>query len=57
VLQNLGVNNVQFCNQVPCPAGTWFIQLALGISPDGSVIVGDTIDPNGNSQAFRAIVP
>jgi probable HAF family extracellular repeat protein len=57
VLQNLGVNNVQFCNQVPCPAGTWFLEFALGISPDGSVIVGDTIDPNGNSEAFRAVVP
>lgn len=56
VLENLGVNNVRFCHQVPCPAGTWFIQLALGVSPDGNVIVGDTVDPNGNSQAFRAVV-
>jgi len=57
VLQNLGVNNVTFCNQIPCPAGTWFLQFALGISPDGSVIVGDTVDPNGNSEAFLAVVP
>jgi probable HAF family extracellular repeat protein len=56
VLQNLGLT-IPFCHQVPCPAGTWFIQLALGISPDGSVIVGDVIDPNGNSQAYRAVVP
>jgi probable HAF family extracellular repeat protein len=55
-LQNLGVTT-PFCHQVPCPAGTWFIQLALGISSDGSVIVGDVIDPNGNSQAFRAVIP
>jgi probable HAF family extracellular repeat protein len=57
VLQNLGVNNVTFCHQIPCPAGTWFLQFALGISTDGSVIVGDAVDPNGNSQAFRAVVP
>ncbi len=57
VLQSLGVNNVTFCNQVPCPAGTWFIQFALGTSTDGSVIVGDVVDPNGNTQAFRAVVP
>ncbi|HXG94992.1 MAG TPA: hypothetical protein VNN73_21815 [Blastocatellia bacterium] len=57
VLQSLGVNNVQFCNQIPCPAGTWFLQFALGISPDGSVIVGDAVDPSGKLQAFRAVVP
>jgi probable HAF family extracellular repeat protein len=57
VLQNLGVNNVTFCNQVPCPAGTWFLSLALGISPDGSVIVGEAADSNGNQQAFRTVVP
>ena len=56
VLQTLGVTT-PFCHQVPCAGGTWFIQLALGVSSDGSVIVGDTIDPNGNSQAFRAVVP
>jgi len=55
-LQNLGVTT-PFCHQMPCPVGTWFIQLALGISSNGSVIVGDVIDPNGNSQAFRAVVP
>src|SRR5215216_5271743 len=55
-LQNLGVTT-PFCHQMPCPAGTWFIQLALGISSNGSVIVGDVIDPSGNSQAFRAVIP
>jgi probable HAF family extracellular repeat protein len=55
-LQNLGVMT-PFCHQMPCPAGTWFIQFALGISPNGSVIVGDVIDPSGNSQAFRAVIP
>jgi probable HAF family extracellular repeat protein len=56
VLQNLGVTT-PFCHQMPCPAGTWFIQFALGISSNGSVIVGDVIDPSGNSQAFRAVIP
>jgi probable HAF family extracellular repeat protein len=56
VLQNLGVST-SFCHQVPCPDGTWFLQFALGISSDGSVIVGDAIDPSGNSQAFRAVIP
>ena len=56
VLQNLGVTT-PFCHQVPCPSGTWFISLALGISSNGNVIVGDVVDPNGNSQAFRAVVP
>ncbi len=56
VLQNLGVTT-PFCHQVPCPSGTWFISLALGISSNGNVIVGDVIDPSGNSQAFRAVVP
>jgi probable HAF family extracellular repeat protein len=55
-LQNLGVTT-PFCHQEPCPAGTWFIQFALGISSNGSIIVGDVIDPNGNAQAFRAVVP
>jgi probable HAF family extracellular repeat protein len=56
VLQNQGVTT-PFCHQVPCPAGTWFIQLALGISSNGNVIVGEVQDPSGNSQAFRAVVP
>jgi probable HAF family extracellular repeat protein len=56
VLQNLGVTT-PFCHQVPCPAGTWFLQFALGISSDGSVIIGDAVDPSGNSQAFRAVIP
>jgi len=55
VLQNLGVT-IPFCHQVPCAAGTWFLQLALGISSNGNVIVGDVIDPTGNSQAFRAVM-
>ena len=57
----LGVNNVQFCHQVPCPAGTWFIDMALGVSANGTVIVGTTWDPNlpfpNNEEAFRAVVP
>lgn len=56
ILENLGVTDVQFCHQVPCPAGTWFLQLALGISSDGNVIVGFAQDPNGNLQAYRAVV-
>src|SRR5215216_3644724 len=55
-LQNLGVTT-PFCHQVPCPAGTWFLEFALGISSDGNVIVGDAVDPSGNSQAFRAVIP
>jgi probable HAF family extracellular repeat protein len=55
VLQSLGVST-PFCHQVPCPVGTWFLEFALGVSSDGSVIVGDAVDPNGNSQAFRAVI-
>src|SRR5215211_455071 len=55
-LQNLVVTT-SFCHQIPFPVGTWFIQLALGISSNGSVIVGDVIHPNGNSKALRAVVP
>ncbi|HSP14995.1 MAG TPA: hypothetical protein VLV78_09605 [Thermoanaerobaculia bacterium] len=62
VLENLlGVDKVQFCHQIPCPAGTWFIDLAMNVSADGSVIVGTTWDPNLpapiNVEAFRAVVP
>ena len=62
VLENLlGVDRVQFCHQVPCPPGTWFIDLALGVSSDGAMIVGTTWDPNlqapYNVEAFRAVVP
>jgi len=62
VLENLlGVDKVQFCHQVPCAPGTWFIDLALSVSSDGAVIVGTTWDPNlpapFNVEAFRAIVP
>ena len=56
VLQNLGVTT-PFCHQIPCPAGTWFLQFALGISSNSNVIVGDAVDPSGNSQAFRAVLP
>jgi uncharacterized membrane protein len=55
-LQGLGVGT-PFCHQTPCAAGTWFLQLALGVSGDGSTIVGTAVDPNGNLQAFRAVVP
>ena len=62
VLENLlGVDKVQFCHQVPCPPGTWFIDLALAVSKNGAVIVGTTWDPNlpapNNVEAFRAVVP
>jgi hypothetical protein len=62
VLENLlGVDKVQFCHQIPCPAGTWFIDLALAVSKNGAVIVGTTWDPNlpdpFNVEAFRAVVP
>ncbi len=56
LLQNLGVANVQFCNQTPCPAGTWFLAIATGVSADGNVIVGVGDDPNGFEQAFRAVL-
>lgn len=55
-LQSAGVGT-PFCHQTPCAAGTWFLQLALGVSSDGSAIVGTAQDPNGNLQAYRAIVP
>lgn len=62
VLENLlGVDKVQFCHQLPCPAGTWFLDLALSVSKNGAVIVGTTWDPNlpapFNVEAFRAVVP
>lgn len=55
-LQNAGVAG-PFCHTTPCPAGTWFLELALGVSSDGSAIVGVAQDPNGALQAFRSIVP
>lgn len=55
-LQTAGVGT-PLCHQVPCAAGTWFLQLALGVSADGGTIVGTAQDPNGNLQAFRAVVP
>jgi probable HAF family extracellular repeat protein len=62
VLENLlGVDKVQFCHQVPCAPGTWFIDLAMSVSTNGAVIVGTTWDPNFptpyNVEAFRAVVP
>jgi hypothetical protein len=33
------------------------IQYAQGISADGSVIVGTAIGPNGNPEAYLAVVP
>jgi probable HAF family extracellular repeat protein len=56
VLQNAGVTT-PFCHAVPCPAGTWFLQLALGVSANGSVVVGFAIDPNGAAEAYRAVLP
>jgi len=55
-LQAAGVG-VPFCHQVPCAAGTWFLQLALGVSADGNTIVGAAVDPDGHMQAFRAVLP
>jgi len=55
-LQAAGVGT-PFCHQVPCAAGTWFLQLALGISADGNTIVGTAVDPDGHYQAYRAVLP
>jgi probable HAF family extracellular repeat protein len=54
-LQNAGVPG-PWCHQIPCPAGTWFLSLALGISPDANVIVGEGTDPSGFQQAWRIVV-
>lgn len=56
ILEDRGVRNVQFCHRVPCLAGTWFVQLALGISSDGNVIVGFAQDPDGRLQSYRAVM-
>jgi probable HAF family extracellular repeat protein len=55
-LQAAGVGT-PFCHQVPCAAGTWFLQLGLGVSADGNTIVGMALGPDGNYQAFRAFLP
>ena len=57
VLENLGVTT-PFCHDPStCPAGTWFLQLALGVSADGNVIVGSGLNPTDAFEAFRAVVP
>lgn len=54
-LQGAGASG-PWCHQIPCPAGTWFLSLALGISSDGNVIIGEGTDPTGFQQAWRIVV-
>lgn len=57
VLEDRGVST-PFCHEPStCGAGAWFLQFASGISADGTAIVGTAVNPNGDSEAFRAIVP
>ena len=57
VLQNLGVS-MPFCHDPnTCPAGSWFVQFALGISADAQVIVGAAVNPDNVLEAYRAVVP
>jgi hypothetical protein len=35
----------------------WTLRLAKAISPDGTMIIGWGVDPDGNEAAFRAAVP
>lgn len=57
VLEQRGVST-PFCHDPSrCAAGIWFLQLALGISPDGNVIVGSGQNPDGFTEAYRAVVP
>ncbi|HVP13337.1 MAG TPA: PEP-CTERM sorting domain-containing protein [Phycisphaerae bacterium] len=37
--------------------GGWTLTYAKGISADGTVIVGTGINPNGDNEAFRAVLP
>ena len=47
-----------FCHDPSsCTAGSWFLRFANGISANGNVIVGTADNPDGNFEAFRAIVP
>jgi probable HAF family extracellular repeat protein len=57
VLESRGVTT-PFCHDPwTCPAGTWFVRFALGISADGKVIVGEVVNPDNRQEAYRAIVP
>lgn len=57
VLEDRGVST-PFCHEPPtCAADAWFLQFASGISANGNVIVGTAVNPNSESEAFRAIVP
>jgi hypothetical protein len=57
VLEDRGVST-PFCHEpATCPAGAWFLRFASGISANGNVIVGTAVNPNNDSEAFRAIVP
>jgi uncharacterized membrane protein len=57
VLEDLGVST-PFCHEPStCTAGAWFLRFASGISADGRVIVGTAVNPNSDSEAYRAVVP
>lgn len=57
VLEARGVST-PFCHDPrACSAGRWFLQLALGISSNGNVIVGSGLNPNHDTEAYRAIAP
>jgi uncharacterized membrane protein len=47
VLDELGVD-------VPCG---WVLSVVRAISADGRVLVGNGVDPNGQPQAFRVVLP
>jgi probable HAF family extracellular repeat protein len=56
-LPNLGVTT-PFCHDPnTCPPGHWFLQLGLGISADGNVLVGAAVNPSKVLEAYRAVVP
>jgi probable HAF family extracellular repeat protein len=57
VLEARGVST-PFChNPSTCPAATWFLQFALGLSSNGQVIVGAGVNPDNDLEAYRAVVP
>lgn len=56
VLQASGVST-PFCHDPStCPAGTWYLQLALAVSADGRVIVGTGVNPQDQFEAYRAVM-
>jgi uncharacterized membrane protein len=57
VLEDGGVST-PFCHHPSsCAPGAWYLRFATGISANGSAIVGTADNPDGNFEAFRAIVP